>query len=186
MMENYTPKFKVNKVLWEMLSEGWIKVNTDGASRGNPGRSSIGYCLKNELGDVIYVCGKEVHETTNTVAESLAILEALRYCRLHQPNNIWLETNSIMVRNVIVGNWKPPWAIVMYVEEIKQILEAYNTKMTHIFREGNRLADHLANYALDFGPIKCVSFAQLDVRGKGIVNDDKLQCPYLRIRVSRN
>uniref|UniRef100_A0A1U7VHC3 Uncharacterized protein LOC104213858 n=1 Tax=Nicotiana sylvestris TaxID=4096 RepID=A0A1U7VHC3_NICSY len=42
MMENFTPKLKVTKVMWEFPSAGWLKVNTDGASRGNPGRSSIG------------------------------------------------------------------------------------------------------------------------------------------------
>lgn len=62
----------------------------DGTSRGIPGRISIGFCLRNELGDVIYACGKEVHETTNTVAEALAVLEALRYCRLHHTNIICL------------------------------------------------------------------------------------------------
>ncbi|XP_070022972.1 uncharacterized protein [Nicotiana sylvestris] len=38
MMENFTPKLKVTKVIWELPSAGWLKVNTDGASRGNPGR----------------------------------------------------------------------------------------------------------------------------------------------------
>nr|XP_009786618.1 PREDICTED: uncharacterized protein LOC104234707 [Nicotiana sylvestris] len=42
MMENFTPKLKVTKFMWEFPSAGWLKVNTDGASRGNPGRSSIG------------------------------------------------------------------------------------------------------------------------------------------------
>nr|XP_009777052.1 PREDICTED: uncharacterized protein LOC104226713 [Nicotiana sylvestris] len=36
MMENYTPKLKYQKVIWEQPIEGWIKVNTDGASKGNP------------------------------------------------------------------------------------------------------------------------------------------------------
>lgn len=54
MMEQYTPRLKYEKVLWEFPPRGWIKVNTDGACRGNPGRSSIGYCLRDEIGDIIY------------------------------------------------------------------------------------------------------------------------------------
>ncbi|XP_075099940.1 uncharacterized protein LOC142176380 [Nicotiana tabacum] len=50
MMENFTPKLKVTKVMWEFPSAGWLKVNTDGASRENPGRSSIGFCIRNENG----------------------------------------------------------------------------------------------------------------------------------------
>lgn len=56
MLETYTPKLEVHKVIWEFPMEGWLKVNTDGASRGNPGRSSIGFCMRNELGDVVYSC----------------------------------------------------------------------------------------------------------------------------------
>lgn len=46
MIENYTSRLKVDKLLWEFPSEKWLKVNTNGASRGNPGRSAIGYCIR--------------------------------------------------------------------------------------------------------------------------------------------
>lgn len=59
-------------------------------------------------------------------------------------------------------------------------------RVSHIMREGNCLADHLANYTLDKGDIEAHSFAELDVQGRRIVNSDKLQCPYLRIKVARN
>lgn len=47
-------------------------------------------------------------------------------------------------------------------------------------REGNCLADHLANYALDVGNIEANCFQELDTKGRKIVNNDKLLCPYLR------
>lgn len=94
MMENYTPKLQIIKVQWEIPMAGWIKINTDGASRGNLGRSSIGFCIRNEMGDVIYGCGKEIQETTNPMAEAKAILEALRYAFQHNLNYIWLQTDS--------------------------------------------------------------------------------------------
>ncbi|XP_070036967.1 uncharacterized protein [Nicotiana tomentosiformis] len=54
MLQNYTPKFNFEKVILEFPLEGWIKVNTDGAYRGNPGRSSIGFCLRDDDGDLKY------------------------------------------------------------------------------------------------------------------------------------
>nr|XP_009798917.1 PREDICTED: uncharacterized protein LOC104245059 [Nicotiana sylvestris] len=153
MLENYTPRLSYEKVIWEMPREGWVKVNTDGASRGNPGRSSIGVCIRNEVGDVTYALGREIDETINTEAESVAILEALRICL-----------------------WKPPWSIVDYMEEIWQLMSRGNFKVTHIFREGNKLADHLTNYALDVGDIEGYDFWHLDSIGRRIVNEDKLQC----------
>jgi len=60
-----------------------------------------------------------------------------------------------------------------------------NGRITHIFREGNKLADHLANYALDQGVIECHSFNHLDTQGRRLVNGDKMQCPFLRVKASR-
>nr|XP_016459571.1 PREDICTED: uncharacterized protein LOC107783113 [Nicotiana tabacum] len=127
MMENFTPKLKVTKVMWELPSAGWLKVNTDGASRGNPGRSSIGFCIRNENGDIVKSVGKQIKETTNTVAEAKDMVE---------------------------------------VEEMMQLMNGDNYTVTHIHREGNKLADHLANYALDHGEIKCQQFWHLDAQGR--------------------
>ncbi|XP_075082019.1 uncharacterized protein LOC142166532 [Nicotiana tabacum] len=83
MMEQYLPKLKITKVLWEFPTAGWIKLNTDGVSRGNPGRSVIGFVLRNTEGDMMYVCGKEIPEGTNTEAEAKAMVQALRFCIEH-------------------------------------------------------------------------------------------------------
>lgn len=98
MLETYTPKLEVHKVIWEFSIEEWLKVNTDGASRGNPGRSSIGFCMRNELGYVVYACGKEVQETTNTIVEAMAMVEALRYCSQHNITQFCLQTYSMMLK----------------------------------------------------------------------------------------
>nr|XP_033509863.1 uncharacterized protein LOC117274647 [Nicotiana tomentosiformis] len=54
MIEKHTSTLKYSKVLWEFPNQGWIKVNTDGTSMGNPGRSSIGFVLRNEEGDIVH------------------------------------------------------------------------------------------------------------------------------------
>nr|XP_016439059.1 PREDICTED: 14.7 kDa ribonuclease H-like protein [Nicotiana tabacum] len=118
-MEKYTPNLKVTKVMWECPSPGWVKVNIDGASRGNPGRSSIEFVLRNEDGDIIYACGKEIQEGTNYEAEARAMLEALRYCIKHDYVLIDLHTDSMMLKKVVSREWNAPWAIAIYVEEIK-------------------------------------------------------------------
>ncbi|XP_070012048.1 uncharacterized protein [Nicotiana sylvestris] len=143
----FTPKLKVTKVMWEFPSAGWLKVNTDGASRGNPGRSSIGFCIRNENGDIVKSVGKEIEETTNIVAEAKAMVEALRFCSFQQYSHIWLQTDLMLLKKIMDGIWKPPWIISEKVEEMMQLMNEGNYKVTHIHREGNKLADHLANYA---------------------------------------
>ncbi|XP_075099099.1 uncharacterized protein LOC142175984 [Nicotiana tabacum] len=186
IMENYTPSLKVDKVIWELPSSGWIKINADGAARGNPGRSSYGFCIRYEYGEVIYARGKEIQEGTNTVAEVVTIQEALRYCINPDLTNIWIQTDSMMLKRVITGIWKPPWIIAEDIVEIREMLELCNGTVSHIFREGNKLTEHLANYALDVGDIECHEFHHLDTTGRRTVNVDKLKCPYLRVKVARS
>ncbi|XP_075097373.1 uncharacterized protein LOC142174882 [Nicotiana tabacum] len=133
MMENFTPKLKVTKVMWEFPSAGWLKVNTDGASRGNPGRSSIGFCIRNENGDIVKSVGKEIEETTNTVAEAKAV-EALRFCRFQQYSHVWLQTDSMLLKKIMDGIWKPSWIISEEVEEMMQLMNEGNYTVTHIHR----------------------------------------------------
>ncbi|XP_075097918.1 uncharacterized protein LOC142175239 [Nicotiana tabacum] len=185
-MELYTQKLKVTKVLWEFSSPGWIKVNTDGASRENSRRSSIGFALTDEEGDIRFACGKVIHDTTNNEEEALAILEALKYYEGQGYIHIMMQTNSLLLKNAIEGSWAVPWAIVEHIEEIASIMERCNVKFSHIMREGNCLADHLANYALDMGDIGAHYFSKLDSQGRRIVNNENLQCPYLRVKVARD
>lgn len=74
---------KVTKVVWDFPDQGWMKVNTDGVSRGNPGKSAIGFVVRDEEGDVKFAWGKKIQKATNTEAETLTILEALRHCVHH-------------------------------------------------------------------------------------------------------
>ncbi|XP_070034169.1 uncharacterized protein [Nicotiana tomentosiformis] len=174
MMENYTTRLKYQKVIWEQPMESWLKVNTDGASKGNPGRSAIGLCVTDEEGEIIYVVGREIAEGTNTEVEAIAIVESLKNCRLQNYTHIWLEPDSLLLKNIIEGVWKPPWCIVDQVEEIVQLMEGFIFKVTHIYREGNKLADHLANYALEVGTIECHDFWKLDSQSRRLVNEDNM------------
>lgn len=121
-MDHYTPRLKVTKVLWDLPEQGWVKVNTDGVSRGNPDRSSIGFVLRDREGDMRYARGKKIHEVTNTEAEASAILEALRYCVHHGYTNILVKTDSILMKIVIEDTWIAPWTVAAYVEEIKEVM----------------------------------------------------------------
>ncbi|XP_070046652.1 uncharacterized protein [Nicotiana tomentosiformis] len=154
--------------------------------QGNPERISIGYVLRNEEGNIVYACGKEIQEGTNTEAEMKAILEALKFCVNNDYILIDLHTDSMWVKNVIQGVWAIPWTVAEEVKEIKELMGRCNLQISHTLREGNQLADYIANYAIDTGPLECHSFWELDVKGRKIVNNDKLQCPYIRVKVVRD
>ncbi|XP_075077209.1 uncharacterized protein LOC142163953 [Nicotiana tabacum] len=133
-MECYSPKLKITKVLWELPEPGWMNVNTDEASKGNPRRSSIGYVLRNEIGDVLYACGREIQDSTNTEAEAVAMVEALKHYVEHSYLQIWLQTDSLLLNNTVDGTWSSPWKVVGHVEEIRLLMESCEVEVSHIMR----------------------------------------------------
>ncbi|KAH0740035.1 hypothetical protein KY290_033078 [Solanum tuberosum] len=77
LLDGYMPTFTSKWVRWNLPIEGWWKVNTDGASKGNPCLSAATFCLRDSNGNLIGARGLKLPDTTNLVAEVVAIREAL-------------------------------------------------------------------------------------------------------------
>ncbi|WMV60306.1 hypothetical protein MTR67_053691 [Solanum verrucosum] len=140
---------KTIMVKWEYPPEGWVIYNTDEASRGNPGVSSYAFCLRNDRGDILHAEGATIESTTSTVAEAKAVLEASKHCKQQNHNQVIMQTDSMLMNKVLTGEWAIPWNIADTVEEIKACLEGKQLNFQHIMREGNQLADYLANKAIE-------------------------------------
>ncbi|XP_070036593.1 uncharacterized protein [Nicotiana tomentosiformis] len=134
----------------------WYKCNTDGASKGNPGPSSLGFCVRDDEGDMVYTRAVDMGVTTNVVAEAKAILQGLEYCVEHDLHPLILETDSLVMKKVIEGEWDPPWVIAQDVKKIIEMKENFNVVFQHVFREGRRL-----------------------------INLEKSQSPNLRVRIAK-
>ncbi|KAK6796151.1 hypothetical protein RDI58_003852 [Solanum bulbocastanum] len=51
---------------WMPRNANNIKCNTDGASKGNPGKSSYAYCLRDQECNLIYAQAEEISENYTT------------------------------------------------------------------------------------------------------------------------
>ncbi|KAH0715454.1 hypothetical protein KY284_008359 [Solanum tuberosum] len=71
VLQNYKPTLHYHLASWKPPSEGWITCNTDGASKGNPGKSAYGYCIRDGNGDLIYAEAHNIGEATNMEVEIL-------------------------------------------------------------------------------------------------------------------
>lgn len=120
---------------WKRPHRGRIKCNTDGVSRGNPGDSAYNFCLRDDQGDIIYAEAERLGHKTNMEAETIAILKAHSYCKCNNYNNFVLETDSLIITNIVRREWKIPW---QQVEEIQAIISSTNAQMQHVFREANK------------------------------------------------
>lgn len=86
------------------------------------------------------------------------------------------------MKNVLERTGKSSCRIAALVEEILEYMELYNVQILHIFREDNALNDNLDNEVVDHVNVNCNSFVELNVKGRKILNSDKLQCPHLKVR----
>ncbi|KAH0700980.1 hypothetical protein KY284_015195 [Solanum tuberosum] len=182
-LNEYKPKLYAMSVRWVPPPRNKIKVNTDGACRGNPGQSAYGFCIRDECGNLLYAQGEDIGLRTNTEAEIIAILEALRYCKRVGLEGFWLESDSLSIVNCLRNSWKVPWERVEQVEECRVLMEITKVRIQHTLREGNNLADFIANVVIGaVGLVQFNTFISLPTKGKCILNMDKAQVPSLRIR----
>ncbi|KAL0463201.1 UNVERIFIED_CONTAM: hypothetical protein Slati_0207700 [Sesamum latifolium] len=78
-------------------------MNTDGASKGNPGISSVGGILRDQLGKVIFV-SRASRNITNTQAELHAIHRGLQICIDRGFRNVWIEIDATaIIKGLFLG-----------------------------------------------------------------------------------
>ena len=127
-----------------------LQVYTDGASKGNPGRASIGVSVLNEGVEVDSI-SKAIGIQTNNFAEYTALIEALKLLSDKYPG-VELEAfadSELMIKQ-LNGIYKVKNAnIKPLYEKIKSLLANFSSvSFTHVRREFNKRADELANLAL--------------------------------------
>ena len=62
---------------WRLPSTGFWKLNFDGASRGNPGPSGFGVCMRDSCGKVVAITVSPLPIDTNNIFEAHALLVGL-------------------------------------------------------------------------------------------------------------
>lgn len=130
-------------------------VNTDGASRGNPGPASYGFVLKSKGGPILHEEGEQIGVTTNNVAEYTAVIKAFEYIIRKffrkAPHQIEVVSDSRLVVEQLSGRFKIKSSNLMPLfDRIKTMeFELGTVFYRSVPREENFLADRLANRAFE-------------------------------------
>jgi ribonuclease HI len=126
-------------------------IYVDGASRGNPGPSSVGAVAYLPGGDELTSVSKSIGRATNNVAEYMAVLEGLKLAGRLSAREVEIRLDSELVACQLNGEYRIKngnlQAIARSVTEEAARFEA--CKYVHIRRSENARADMLANEALD-------------------------------------
>lgn len=123
----------------------------DGGSRGNPGKCGCGFII---LNDVIVVHeGYELvsDNNTNNFAEYMALILGLELAIKNNIKILHIIGDSMLVVNQLTGKWK------VHSDNIKPLFNKANkllksfefVTLKHVKRDKNKLADALANKAMD-------------------------------------
>ncbi|KAH0655771.1 hypothetical protein KY285_030653 [Solanum tuberosum] len=84
LLKCYKPKLLHKAVTWNMPDTNWIKCNTDGSSKGNPGIGTYSFCVRDERSDLIFAEAQEIGITTNNMVEATVALRGQKYCIMNK------------------------------------------------------------------------------------------------------
>jgi len=132
-------------------------VYTDGASRGNPGPASIGVVIGDEKGEEIKKYSQFIGQSTNNQAEYEAVIFALKKIKSlfggKKIANMEVEirSDSELLTSQLSGKYK---ILDKNIQDL--FIKVWNLKIDYkkvefvlVPREKNKMADFLANEALD-------------------------------------
>lgn len=135
---------------WSSPQSGWIKLNTDGVSKGNPGIAGGGGIFRDSAGHYLkaftFTCG-----TASAIkAELTAVLHGLQIATKSRLPKLIIEVDSAEVIKFLQSHSYDAHANHHLVQECRQLLRDTDVevKVTKIGFQANEAADKLANWSL--------------------------------------
>jgi ribonuclease HI len=128
-------------------------IYTDGGARGNPGPAGIGVAIYNEDKVLVAEISEFLGVATNNQAEYQAVIFALKKAKELKGEELHFFLDSELVVKQLKREYK-----VKNKDLASLFLEIHNLSLsfkkiiyTHIRRELNKVADKIANVAMDRG-----------------------------------
>ncbi len=126
------------------------EVYIDGASRGNPGPAGIGVVFLDGHGKPRITVRKYLGETTNNIAEYLALVYALEEARRRGLTELAVKTDSELLAKQFNGQYKVrDQHLRLFHDLARHMAQGFEKlSITHIPRTQNTRADRLAAEAV--------------------------------------
>lgn len=123
----------------------WI----DGGSRGNPGPAGWGAFVTSD--EIAIRARGFLGVATNNVAEYTALIEALTIALDEGASEIAIASDSLLLVQQMLGKYrvKHPNLVPLYGKAKILASRFGRFSIRHVYREDNRIADALANDAMD-------------------------------------
>jgi ribonuclease HI len=148
------PQIQTGVSTWAPPPTGFLKLNFDGATKGNPGVAGAGGVIRDSGGTIIRLYAGSIGNSTNNAVEFGALELGLEILRREGMTNTIVEGDSTLVINTVkklqygtkVGKVQRHWRLAQSLQKIKEHLRTLNmVEFRWIRRTTNALADRLAN-----------------------------------------
>ena len=85
--------------IWKPPPHGFLKVNRDGASKGNPGLAGFGGVIRDEQGQIKKIFDGHLGKETNNMAELMALEQCLEILVDLDSHNVIIEADlELLIR----------------------------------------------------------------------------------------
>lgn len=146
-----------------------IKIYTDGACSGNPGKGGWAYILIDTGKCEVYKEHGGERDTTNNKMELMSVFKAITYCIKQNIRKITIYSDSAYVVNAFKFGWLKSWKANNWKKkdgetiknkelwkELSDLLEGYPIKVDFVKVKGhsgdtfNEMVDKLAKLAIEY------------------------------------
>ncbi|PRQ26934.1 putative ribonuclease H-like domain-containing protein [Rosa chinensis] len=133
---------RIVEVNWFPPLIGWVKINTDGDWRSASGQAGFG----------------GVFRDYHVAAEVMAVIKAIDLAWVRDWKHMWLKVDSSLILNLLKSPQLVPWQWRVEWGNCLHCISQMHFHSSHIFREGNQVADAFANFGLSSAGLIWVSF----------------------------
>ena len=146
-------------IKWSKPPHGWCKLNTDGASFGNPGKAGGGGLIRDSEGRWLKGFSRAIGHTTSVVAELWAVRDGLNLAIQLGISCLEVELDAKIVVELLENNDSTNFKFSPVLHDCRYLLTRFTqVRVAHVYREVNRCADFLAKH----GCCLRVDFAMYD------------------------
>jgi ribonuclease HI len=139
-------------ICWQLPSNCTVKANVDGSAVGNPSSASIGVVFRDKEAKFWGGFVHNIGHATTFMAELCASMFAIEKAAEKNWQQIWIETDSVLVTKAFIDSSLVPWCLRNRWENCLLAARRLSLSCTHIHREGNQVANALASNGQGLAP----------------------------------
>ncbi|GLJ49051.1 hypothetical protein SUGI_1034820 [Cryptomeria japonica] len=145
-------RLRRENVKWQRPNKDWVKLNFDGASKGNPGRAGGGGVFRDDKGNIMAVYAEAYGWESAYYAEARALFRGIQIAAEQGWTRLEIEGDCMIIVNALNNEGYGHWNNDVLIQNARLLCTTFQEwKCMHVYREGNRLADVMANCGVYLG-----------------------------------